>query len=176
MKLRLLKPEPLTAAAFEVANSACADPAEAREAFLALLETTLVNLRRESPERALSGPIARGDAATDRPPRPATAPNNLEERPARPPERPRPRRCYHLGQAIRRAVEDAGLELADVGGGSRAVRFHEVPFEARPQGSLYSPRSQPTTNAPATREAASKWFSTSNVRQPSGRPRVNTAA
>lgn len=56
----------LTAAAFEIANSACADPGEAREAFLALLETTLANLRRESPERALSGPIARGDAATIR--------------------------------------------------------------------------------------------------------------
>ncbi|MBK8180706.1 MAG: DUF2520 domain-containing protein [Planctomycetes bacterium] len=50
--------------ALELARGACADPEEARAAFQSLLEGTVLNLGSSTPERALTGPVSRGDLAT----------------------------------------------------------------------------------------------------------------
>jgi len=56
----------LTSIAMDLAREACSEPGAARDAFLALLKSTLANLERAAPERALTGPVSRGDAATVR--------------------------------------------------------------------------------------------------------------
>lgn len=56
----------LASLALEQASAACQDPREARHAFLALLQSSVDNLSAQSCERALSGPIARGEVATVR--------------------------------------------------------------------------------------------------------------
>ena len=52
----------LAAMAIELAGEACIEPEQARRAFLALLDGTVANLREASPERALTGPAARGES------------------------------------------------------------------------------------------------------------------
>jgi predicted short-subunit dehydrogenase-like oxidoreductase (DUF2520 family) len=54
----------LMAAAERIAAGAGLDPAEARALLLPLVRRTLDNVADLGPERALTGPIARGDAAT----------------------------------------------------------------------------------------------------------------
>ncbi len=56
----------LASLALELAQQACLDPLEARGAFLSLLQGTLVNLEQRTPERALTGPVSRGDVETVR--------------------------------------------------------------------------------------------------------------
>jgi predicted short-subunit dehydrogenase-like oxidoreductase (DUF2520 family) len=54
----------LTALALELAGDAVSDPEQARRAFLALLQSSVVNMASRSCERALTGPIARGEIET----------------------------------------------------------------------------------------------------------------
>jgi predicted short-subunit dehydrogenase-like oxidoreductase (DUF2520 family) len=54
----------LEAAAEEVAAGAGLDPAEARAALAPLVRATVENWAAHGPERALTGPVARGDALT----------------------------------------------------------------------------------------------------------------
>jgi predicted short-subunit dehydrogenase-like oxidoreductase (DUF2520 family) len=56
----------LTSLALELARGACLDPGEAGPAFLALLAGTVANLQQATPEKALTGPVSRGDAQTVR--------------------------------------------------------------------------------------------------------------
>ena len=56
----------LASLAMEQAEQACIDPQEARAAFLTLLAGTLANLQQKTPERALTGPVSRGDVDTVR--------------------------------------------------------------------------------------------------------------
>jgi predicted short-subunit dehydrogenase-like oxidoreductase (DUF2520 family) len=56
----------LASLAFELAGHACRDREDARLAFQALLRATVDNLETRTPERALTGPVSRGDAATVR--------------------------------------------------------------------------------------------------------------
>ncbi len=56
----------LTSIALEVAQRAGRDPEVMRLALIGLLRGTLENLERQSPERALTGPVSRGDVATVR--------------------------------------------------------------------------------------------------------------
>jgi len=54
----------LQAAAVRIAAGAGLEPAEARELLLPLVRRTLDNVAELGPERALTGPVARGDEAT----------------------------------------------------------------------------------------------------------------
>jgi predicted short-subunit dehydrogenase-like oxidoreductase (DUF2520 family) len=54
----------LQAAAERVAAGAGLEPAEARRLLLPLVRQTVENVAAHGPERALTGPIARGDDAT----------------------------------------------------------------------------------------------------------------
>ncbi|MEO6708887.1 MAG: DUF2520 domain-containing protein [Planctomycetota bacterium] len=54
----------LASMAFELAQRACADPEQARAAFQSLLAGSVASLEQRSPERALTGPISRGDVET----------------------------------------------------------------------------------------------------------------
>jgi len=54
----------LASLALELAGEACERPEQARLAFLELLAGNVDNLRERSSERALTGPVARGESAT----------------------------------------------------------------------------------------------------------------
>ena len=54
----------LASLALELAGEACEHPEQARRAFVELLAGSVDNLRDRSSERALTGPVARGESAT----------------------------------------------------------------------------------------------------------------
>jgi predicted short-subunit dehydrogenase-like oxidoreductase (DUF2520 family) len=56
----------LASLAIELAEKAFSDPEAVRSAFIALLRSTLANLEQAPPERALTGPVARGELHTVR--------------------------------------------------------------------------------------------------------------
>ncbi|HTF87017.1 MAG TPA: DUF2520 domain-containing protein [Planctomycetota bacterium] len=56
----------LASMAFELAQQACADPADARAAFQSLLAGSIGSLDQRTPEKALTGPVSRGDVETVR--------------------------------------------------------------------------------------------------------------
>ena len=144
----------LQAAAESIAAGAGLEPGEARALLVPLLRRTVENWRELGPERALTGPIARGDHATVGAQRAAV--EEVAPAPARPLRRARAR--------TRSRSPAGGAGVRTVGPWPGCAR--RSPPSAAPGASIglvptmgVVPRGPPLARAPGARARATWWWS-----------------